>query len=153
MRPSRARDRRRSVAGQLDGGGVVSAWGHHLNSFRWAHFATLTPEFPDVAAAKLELHFRDHFVRNLARAAICPVPWFYAMERSEGGVLHMHALLANTEALTVAELRKCWKLGFTAVERYSCEGFAARYAAKTLHLPNGEWERWNVSTRIPPRLR
>lgn len=138
------------AAGAADAA-VVQAWGEHLHSFRWAHFATLTPEFPDTSAEKLELHFRDHFIRNLARATQRPVPWFYAMERSGGGVLHLHALLANTERLTVAELRQSWALGFTVIKRYSSKRAAAWYAAKSLHLANDGWERWDISRRVPGR--
>jgi hypothetical protein len=146
-------NRQTKLAAAVGAAAVVSAWGEHLQSFRWAHFGTLTPEFPDTSAGKLESHFRNHFIRNLARAARRPVPWFYAMERSEGGVLHMHTLLANTEALTIVEMRQCWTLGFTEITRYSARGAAAWYAAKTLDRSNDERERWDVSRRVPARLR
>lgn len=139
------------LAAEVEDAAVVSAWGEHLHSFRWAHFATLTPTFPDISAAKLERQFHNHFIRNLARAIGRPVPWFYAMERSSGGVLHVHALLANTEALPVAELRRHWTLGFTEIERYSFTGAAAWYAVKELRRSNESWERWDVSPRLPPR--
>lgn len=128
---------------------VASAWGDYLNSFRWAHFATLTPKFPDTAAEELELHFHNQFIRKLARATQRPVPWFYVMERSGAGVLHMHALVANTELLAVTEVRRHWTLGVTQIKPYFSGGAAAWYMAKTLHLASDGWERWDISSRLP----
>jgi len=130
---------------------VVSAWGQYLNSFAWAHAATLTPRFVDTPPGKLEASFHNKFIRALALAAQRPVPWFYVMERSNGGVLHMHALLANTEALTIAEMRRAWPLGISQIKRYSAVRAGAWYAAKSLGLSNDRWERWDLSRRMPER--
>lgn len=151
-RTTRTRMRNRWSARVASNRDVVAAWGEYLHGFNWSHFATLTAEFPSTPG-RLELHFNNHFIRNLARAARRPVPWFYAMERSAGGILHMHALLANTEALSLCELRRWWSLGFTAIQSYASEEGAAFYVAKSLDQPNVKWERWNISRRILPLLK
>lgn len=140
----RSRDKDEAIAAE-----VVTAWGEHLASFEWAHMATLTPRFPDTRPERLARDYQQKFIRNVARAVGRSVPWFYAMERSRGGVFHLHALLGNTESLDVRELRREWEGGISKITRYSSTGAAAWYVAKTLDRPNDRWERWDASRRTP----
>ena len=124
------------------------AWAEFLQQADWSHFATLTTSEP-VSVDRLRREFVAGFVRRLARPAQRPLAWFYAMEPSADGQRHhVHALLAHTESLNVAQLGRAWKLGNTRILVYDPRRGAAGYVSK--HLAANP-ELYDVSRRHLPR--
>lgn len=128
---------------------VAEAWGEDLHQYEWSHFAVLTPRFPDCSADRLVREFRNVFIRRLAHSAQGSIPWFYSVERSAGGIFHLHALLARTEQATIAHIRAAWRLGISDVSIYDTSRQGAWYVTKTLGLPWAGFERWDASRRLP----
>ena len=131
---------------------ITPTMGAYLHQFAWSHWVTLTPRFPDCHPRRLVEAFKDRFIRKLAKAAQHPVTWFYVMERSQGRVYHLHALLGGTETLSAERVRQSWELGISQVARYSPFGGASRYLVKTLWQPDEQWEHFDLSRRMPARL-
>lgn len=139
-----------------DGGALRRAWADHLTRYQWSHFVTLTTRLT-MTPDQLRREFVSGYVRRLARVAQGPVPWFYVVERG-AGMPHLHALLGGTEDLSLEEVRRAWRLGFTDAERYDAGRGAAYYLTKELvdqGLP-GEALRaddYDVSRRLPAVVR
>lgn len=128
---------------------VRDAWGAHLHRFAWTHWLTLTPVLPECTGEPLWREFRLGFVRRLAWEARRPVQWVAAMERGQGGVLHIHALVGGTGELSLASVAGAWRQGVKSVDRFDANRRAAWYLSKTLHLPDREWARFDTSKRLP----
>jgi len=123
-------------------------WGAFLQTVRWAHFVTLTTT-NIVSPARLRLDFVDRYIRRLARDAQRGVGWFYAMEHhADGERAHIHALIANTERLTIAALERPWILGNCRALIYDVRKGAAHYVCK--HLGRNP-ELYDLSRRHLPR--
>jgi len=71
------------------------------------------------------------------------------MERSPGGVFHLHALIASTETLSEGAVRSAWRLGVADARVYDANRRAAWYLSKSLHLPDETWLRFDCSRRWP----
>jgi len=126
-----------------------AAWGGYLQEFAWDHYLTLTfRESANSARARREL---GRCLRNLARVAQRPVPYFYALEASGGSREHVHAhvLLAGTGHLSVDRLARSWKHGNTRVLCYDHTRGAAFYVSKEVPIAGDDYA---VSDRMPPRL-
>jgi hypothetical protein len=132
---------------------ISDAWGQHLHQFRWSHWVTLTPRSQTHSADALWTAFRDGFVRRVAWYARGSTPWVAAMERGNGGLLHLHALVANTESVACEVVKDAWTLGLQRVDRYDPNGRAAWYLSKELYLPDGTWPRFHCSRLMPPDRR
>ena len=123
-------------------------WDSFLRSFRWSHFATLTTS-ELVSVARLRREFVHGFVRGLARPAKRPLAWFYAIEpHADGQRYHVHALLAHTESLRVAQLERAWKLGNTSIVVYDPRRGAAEYVSQYLAANP---DHYDISRRPLPR--
>lgn len=125
-----------------------SGWAELLRRYEWDHWATLTPRFAECSARALEAEFVK-LERRLAFCAMHRILWIYMMERSPGGVLHIHVLLYGTASLTPEEIRRQWKLRATHAEVFVPERGGAQYLAKDLHLDNDVWDTFRCSTRLP----
>jgi len=128
---------------------VRAEWDYFLRSVRWSHVATLTTR-ELVSVDHLRREFVHGFVRRVARLAQCPLAWFYVIEpHADGQRHHVHALLAHTESLKIAQLERAWKLGITRIEVYDPRRGAAGYVSK--HL-TGNAVHYDVSRRPLPRV-
>ena len=138
-----------------EGRALRQAWADHLTRYEWSHFVTLTSRL-SMTPDHLRREFVSGYVRRLARMAQGPVPWFYVVERS-AGMPHLHALLARTDDLSLEEIRRAWKLGFTDAERYDARRGAAYYLTKEMvdaetgASPGAD--DYDLSRRLPPRAR
>lgn len=106
---------------------------------------------------QLRREFVSGYVRRLARMAQGPVPWFYIVERG-AGMPHLHALLGGAEDLSLEEVRRAWRLGFTDAERYDHRRGAAFYLTKELAAPGSSdaaprADDYDLSRRLPPLVR
>jgi hypothetical protein len=130
---------------------LVVVWSEHLRQFVWTHWVTLTPTNPYCSPLALWREFRNVFIRRLAHAARHAIPWVAALERSPGGVFHIHALIGGTEGLLDADVKELWTMGRSDAHRYDRNRGAARYLAKTLYLPDETWARYDCSREMPAR--
>lgn len=87
----------------LDGGAYLPRlrreWGDFLKGFGWSHFLILTAREAS-SPGRLLSRFMV-YVRSLERIAQCRIGWFVAVEESNSGWGHLHALTTGTEHLTV----------------------------------------------------
>jgi len=123
-----------------------AAMGLYLETFVWTHFATLTVAGMVGRDAIREMFAR--FNRRLASVVRRAVPYFFAIERSgvTGVSPHIHALLAQTDDLTVRTVSDAWKHGLKCVRVYDRARGAATYTSKGL-LRNPD--DWGFSRRLP----
>lgn len=92
----------------------AQAWGRWLGDFRWTYAATLTSRRPMTPAAAAREMTR--FLRDLGRRCRRRVPWFYAMERTCAGQVHIHALLDAD--LGMSSVKAAWQPGQSKVEAF-----------------------------------
>jgi hypothetical protein len=71
------------------------------------------------------------------------------MERGDGGVLHLHALIHGSGKLSLDCVARTWRFGISRVDRYDPKRTAAWYLSKTLHLADSEWSRFDCSRWMP----
>ena len=127
---------------------VRAEWNAFLQSARWSHFATLTTR-ELVSVDRIKREFVHGFVRRVAVPAQRPLAWFYAIEpHADGQRYHVHALLAHTETVKVAQLERAWKLGKTHIVVYDPRRGAADYVSKYL---DGNPDHYDISRRPLPR--
>ena len=123
-------------------------WASFLQSARWSHFATLTTR-ELVSVDRIKREFVHGFVRRVAVPAQRPLAWFYAIEpHADGQRYHVHALLAHTDAVKIAQLERAWKLVNTHIVVYDPRLGAADYLGK--HLASNP-DHYDVSRRPLPR--
>jgi hypothetical protein len=87
------------------------------------------------------------WLRNLARNAQRSTSWFYVVEPTAAGHLHVHALVWAAGRLTGGDLERAWRWGMTHVRRYDPAQGAALYVTKDI-LPRAL--EYNLSRRLPP---
>jgi hypothetical protein len=139
--PLEARSVSRGLTKQFD---PARAWGMHLSAFAWAHVAHLTYGW-EVTPEQAFRDFRERFIRRASKSARRPLQWFVAVERAAAGrAVHMHALLAGTERLLIAQLERAWRAGSIVVEPYDLTRGAAYYVAKSI-TERHDW--YDVSRR------
>ncbi|MDB4912583.1 MAG: hypothetical protein JWM95_227 [Gemmatimonadetes bacterium] len=124
--------------------------GEHFASFNWAHVCTLTPKVHDCTPRSLAREFERGFIRRLERSAQRRVCWVRALERSPGGIFHLHALVAGTQCLQEKAIERKWKLGLAHVRRYDRTRGAAWYIVKSYGDERATWESLEVSRHMPP---
>jgi hypothetical protein len=113
--PLEARSVSRDLTERLES---AKAWGAHLGTFAWAHVVHLTYQW-EVTPEQAFRDFRDRFIRRVAKSARRPLQWFVAVERAAGGrAVHMHALIAGTEELLIAQLQRSSRAGNIVVQPY-----------------------------------
>ena len=123
-------------------------WGTFLQTVRWAHFVTLTTT-DIVSVDRLRRDFVNRYIRRLGRDAQRGVGWFYAIEHhADGERAHVHALITNTETLTIAGLERSWILGNCRALIYDPRRGASHYVSK--HLGRNP-ELYDLSRRHLPR--
>ena len=134
-------------------------WGDWLSEFVWHHFVTLTfrpdkPEKPGQRVKRersidaIERLFKFGFVRRASWFTHRPLAWYAVIERGKGGLLHVHALMWGTDALTMDQFGSAWKAGLCDIARYDWRLGAAHYVAKDI----AAGAEWFMSKRWPPRL-
>lgn len=126
--------------------------GDHLAPLGWSHIVHLTPARIDCSHLRIDRFFRHRFIRKLERAAQNPVRWVRGLERSPGGVLHIHALLSGTTNLDDAYVEAAWELGKAQARQYDPARRGAWYVVKSYVLPEAPWEHVEFSARRPPPL-
>jgi hypothetical protein len=130
---------------------IAKAFGDHVASYDWNHWMTGTPASPTYSPGALERHFKRKFVRRVEQRTERRVEWVSVVERSPGGVFHVHAVIAGTATLDVDHVRDCWTLGRVDVERYDPTRGAAWYLSKQYGEVSEHWERFDLSRYMPPR--
>lgn len=127
---------------------IRAEWDSWLQSARWSHFVTLTTS-ELVSVDRLRREFVHGFVRRLAKAPQRPLAWFYVIEpHADGQRYHVHALLAHTDSLRVAQLERAWKLGISSIAVHDPQRGAADYVSKYLAANP---DHYDVSRRPLPR--
>ena len=121
---------------------LTEAWGDWLGEFEWTHAATLTfrgPRTLEAARRAVQRHLRD-----LARRVHRKVSWFWVMERTHQGHIHIHALV--DVPLTSANVRQSWQGGRAKVERYLPSRGWRYYITKEIDDAAVDWD---ISHRRP----
>lgn len=123
-------------------------WGSYLATLDWGHYLTLT--FANaISLARARLEFVNGFVRRCAFHALRPIPWFYSIERDAiGDRIHLHALTAGTQLLTIGRMEENWTAGHSRIRIYDRTARAALYVVKTLGSDAAEYD---ISKRLPRR--
>ena len=122
---------------------LTAAWGDWLGDFEWTHASTLTfrdPHTLEAARRTVRRHLRD-----LARRAHCKVEWFWIMERTYRGHVHVHSLVDTP--LSAANVRESWQGGRAKVERYDPERGWRFYITKDIGEAADDWD---ISHRKTP---
>ncbi len=110
---------------------VRATWAEWLQAFEWSHYCTLTFRLPtSVEGARREFQW---FVRGLEHRAYNRVEWASVIEISPGDLIHLHALVGQTDHLTVARVEQAWRSGITRIRRYDPRRGAARYMTKAIN--------------------
>jgi hypothetical protein len=123
---------------------LVAAWSEWLGIDRWNYVADLTFGRP-VGAETAAAHFRS-WIRSLERSTSLAVPWFFCLETSAAGVLHIHALL-HLPPDAPREQFQTWKKGRFYVEPLESLGAAVKYRVKAIARSRS----YDRSKRPPPR--
>ena len=130
---------------------IAQAFGDHVASFDWDTWITGTPASPMYSPGAVERHFKRKFIRRLEQVAQRRVDWVSVIERSPGGVFHIHAVLAGTADTAIDRVQKCWTLGIVEAERYDPTRGAAWYLSKQYGQPSEHWERFDLSYHMPTK--
>jgi hypothetical protein len=85
------------------------------------------------------------YVRSLERIAQCRIGWFVAVEESNSGWGHLHALTAGTEHLTVARLDRQWRHGFTRIRQYDPTRRGCHYVVKEISSDERHHDWFDIS--------
>jgi len=120
----------------------VGGW---LSRCVWRHYATLTDDYGNSPASLLRQGRK--FIRRLESMARRRVDYFLIVEGARCGFPHLHALLLGTDFLTVKEMERAWRLGFTSIRRYDPTRGAADYVAKELAHVDFDPDLWDI--RLP----
>lgn len=113
------------------------ALGGWLDSLPWDHFITLTFHYPPAAdQAQRRIH---RWLRWTEQRLLRSIDWFYVLEISQHGFLHIHALTAGTQGSGVI-LGATWQHGRSDVQAYQAHLGAAHYLAKQLGRPSFEYD-------------
>lgn len=123
-------------------------WPRWLMQFHWELWMTLTTQEPTTASAIVRSFIRWQ-VREMARKALGPVPYFYMVEQKPSGFVHLHALAAGTGQLPVKLISGLWGLGYADVARYNPRLSAAHYMTKDMLLDLAG-DHYDISRRLPP---
>ena len=93
---------------------VRTALGNWLGEFVWSHAATLTFEDPPSADSAIRAVHR--WLRDLCRRSQRRASWFFVMELTQVGAIHLH-LLVNVD-LSSDAMEQAWQPGFAKVDQY-----------------------------------
>jgi hypothetical protein len=100
----------------------------YLSALEWSHFATFTTR---VAKTPDEiLRQTRRYIRNLERAAQGPVHWFGAVEETNSGQPHLHALIGGCKMLGNAEVQRPWKVGLSRIRVFDPDRGGIAYTLK-----------------------
>lgn len=111
--------------------GVERAYADWLRLQAWDHFATLT--FSNPASAEGAANGFRSYVRHLESLAKRAVNYFASVESgSLNDRIHVHAVLAGTEALTVLQIGAAWRCGHATVRLFDPGLDGIAYVAKSL---------------------
>ena len=119
--------------------------GDWLTRFAWDHWATLTT--PIGVSKDQTLRWRATNVRWLEQRAQQRVDAFWKLERSPGGMWHVHTLLYGTGRIAASEIEATWKFGRAQADLYRHDLGAAHYLARGTA---GEFIDWDAPRRMPP---
>lgn len=118
---------------------AMAGW---LSRCDWRHYATLTDDYGNTPQSLLRQGRR--FVRRLESRALQRVDYFLIVEGARRDFPHLHALLLGTDFLTVREIERAWRLGFTSVRRYDATRGAADYVVKELARVDFDPDLWDI---------
>jgi len=106
-------------------------WGDFLNEFEWTFFTTLTFD-RERSPWAAEREYRA-WVRRVEQRTQAKVSWFYVVERSRGGRIHLHSLCHSPNGIgTLGHFDGAWGRGRVHIERYDKKRGARYYVAKTM---------------------
>ena len=115
---------------------LKAAWGDWLGTFQWTHATTLTfRSARTVEAAKREV---QRHLRDLARRVRRSVGWFWVMELTHQGHIHVHTLVAAP--LSTTKVKQSWQGGRAKVERYDPERGWSHYITKEIGEAAVDWD-------------
>lgn len=129
-----------------DGRQLRAAWGNLLSKVAWSQYLTLTSDSP-ISADRLLQDFRQRYVRRAEQLVQRPVYWFAVVEGIQIGFPHLHALMAGTNALSITQLERLWKRGYTRILQYDPGKGAAHYIVKEFGPRNRDWDVYDI---VPP---
>ena len=107
-----------------------TAWGEWLTTIVWDHFVVLT--FAHQPGPELARTLALRWIRRLEQRAQRVVGWFYALERSPGGRLHLHVLAAGTASVPPHAIAEAWSFGRADVSPYDRTKRGTYYVTKDI---------------------
>ena len=131
---------------------LVKSFGDYVADFRWCHWFTGTPASLNCSPHRLKAFFEGVFVRRLEHGAQQRVCWIHSIERSPGGIFHVHAVMSGTDRLVTSYIAKRWSFGRADVDLYDPTRGAAWYLAKYYGDDRAHWEQFDCSWRMPERV-
>ena len=115
---------------------LTAAWGDWLGEYKWTHASTLTFRGPrSLEAARRAVH---RHLRDLARRVHRKVSWFWVMERTHQGHIHVHTLV--DAPLSATQVRRSWQQGRAKVERYDRSRGWRHYITKEIGDAAVDWD-------------
>ena len=126
-------------------GQIDAALGNWLSGFSWDTWVTGTT-YPGTPETTTERHLR-RFLRWLTQRAQRRIAWAYVVQRSPGGIWHIHALVWTQAALSPKQVAETWRFGRPQAEAYDPRRGASHYLARD--TGSGRWW-WDVSSHMPP---
>ena len=109
---------------------LKAAWSEYLDNYRWSRFVTLTfthAPSPDTARRSFL-----KWVRRIEQRAGTGLDWFFALEASPAGRLHVHALVGSTAPVAMHDFKGAWTFGRADVQRYDPFRGARAYLVKEM---------------------
>ena len=122
---------------------LTATWGDWLGEYEWTHATTLTfrrPRSVEAARREVQRHLRD-----LAHRVKLKIAWFWVLELTHQGHVHVHALL--DAPLSAATVRRSWQGGRAKVERYDPDRGWGYYITKEIGDSAVDCD---ISRRLPP---
>ena len=121
-----------------------TAWGDWLGEVPWTHASTLT--FQSACSSAAARRAIGRHLRDLDRRAHRAVRFFWVIERTCQGHVHLHVLV--DAPLSAAEIRRSWKGGRAKVQQYDPDRGWSYYITKEIGDTALDWD---VSRRAHAR--
>lgn len=123
------------LSGAQDPKKLARAWANYLGDYAWTHFITHTFE-SEVTVEGAKRTFQG-WVRRIVRYSRGRVPWFAMVERSPGGLVHVHSFV-HVRALGPVALQEAWFAGRCQALVYDAKLGARFYITKYIACGCGD---------------